>query len=1368
MLKLYKLTTTIALLFVLFLQGQVNISEIYFDTYFNEFSESEHHHHGEFIELYNRSTQSVDLSNWMLLDYSGRGSFTIPQGTTIAAKDFIIIAYGTTSGSYSNDFPILFPSALGKESKIIYQKSIILKNGREGITLLDNQGSYKDEIRYTLDQTCRESIGNSFCYKSTISNSGGDIITTAIDTRYTKSLQRKSFDDKTLIVEQQATPFNLIFTDSDSGNGGNPPSNGGATFSNENYIYTRTYLEPTLVTDDSKKKIEEITYFDGLGRPKQNIGIKATPLGNDLVTPIGYDEFGRQTKNYLSLPQSSSGNGMINNSPETTYYTNNYPSAKLYSEKKLELSPLDRLQEQGFPGTDWNIGSAHSQKFEYDLNDEIIDKVKSYKVTTAWQNNSYNKISTIYVHNLGSNVLYKNKITDEDGNVTIEFKNGLGQTILIRKNDGIEDADTYYVYNEYSQLVMVIPPLASKVFKSYIGVTLATSDPIIQNLCYLYNYDVNDRLVEKKLPGKGWEYMVYDKQERLVASQDANMRENNQWLFTKYDLYGRVAYTGISTGGTRTVEQTNADSALANFVERKPVVGFTQNGLGVYYGNPTGLTTYPTVISTLLSVNYYDTYPVGTPSMAYQLISQNDLLTDNFTVAKNTKGLATASLVKNIENDNWTKNYSWYDQKGRAVSAYSQNHIGGNTRTETELDFSGIPQKTYTYHKRLSTDTEIVIKERYEYDNQKRLLKQYHQVNTNAEELLTNNEYNELGQLKNKKVGGVATATTPLQIVDYKYNIRGWMTQINDLANLGTDLFGYNVNYNTLDNRFSGTAKYNGNIAQITWKTNYANSDKKLRNYSYSYDKLNRLLSADYDAYDDVTTSSTSEKSFYNESLTYDINGNIITLKRFSNPASGNTPQKIDDLIYNYENNNYSNRLSKITLPVGELNNSFGYDALQNEFSYDANGNMSKHLDRKISSILYNYLNLPYQITQTLGNTNFVYRADGLKVKKTFAGKVTDYLDGFQYETVGATTVLQFLPTNEGYYDFVNNRYVYNYADHLGNVRLSYYKNASSGELNVIEESNYYPFGLKHSGYNTLVGNSAYKIGYNGKELQSEIQMYDYGARFYMPDIGRWTTIDPLAEFQRKINPYAYCYNNPVNFYDPTGMIGEGTDPDPNKVYNAKKDIETVYLVGKAKKNSGWNTFLNVAEWIPIAGNFVTIGRGLYEGDYKQVAIGVVFLAVDVATAGEGSTIIKLGEKAAQEAIEVSAKDALKVAAQDEAKDLAESALEEVAEQTVVHGNSAKSLKSSGNYELKFESGKTYNGVGNEKRMEKSIKRIEKEYGDKLVEKTFKPASNKKLAYIREHIGIRNNGGASKLMEKNYNRINSPGKKIYESIKNAK
>jgi len=259
---------------------------------------------------------------------------------------------------------------------------------------------------------------------------------------------------------------------------------------------------------------------------------------------------------------------------------------------------------------------------------------------------------------------------------------------------------------------------------------------------------------------------------------------------------------------------------------------------------------------------------------------------------------------------------------------------------------------------------------------------------------------------------------------------------------------------------------------------------------------------------------------------------------------------------------------------------------------------MTSHLDKGISSIQYNFLNLPKQVTQNAQVTNYIYRADGVKVKKLFGNLETNYLDGLQYKSTKSSEgpndggfviddpdeipviKLRIIPTSEGYYDDLLSQYVYNYTDHLGNIRLSYtdtnrdgsiqprryqgmtctfspagnvcYKTWKPGE--ITEVNNYYPFGLLHN-YPGPTQN-AYQYKYNGKELQ-ETGMYDYGARFYMPDIGRWGVHDPLAENSRRWSTYNYAYNNPIRFIDPDGMQNKDVIITGNKSQEALQQLQS-------------------------------------------------------------------------------------------------------------------------------------------------------------------------------------------------------------------
>ncbi|OCK50678.1 hypothetical protein BA768_19375 [Chryseobacterium sp. CBo1] len=865
--------------------------------------------------------------------------------------------------------------------------------------------------------------------------------------------------------------------------------------STENYIYNKNCLN-----DDCSKKTESVQYFDGLGRLKQSVSVKATPEGKDIVVPVEYDNYGRELKSYLPIPQQTTQNGGVYSDPLSVANAV-YGNEKIYAEKIPEASPLGRVLQQKKPGNDWN---NHPATMSYAANS--AGEVKKYTVSTTWVEGRTNSILSLE-GTYPAERLYKTTITDEDGRTNIEFKNKKGQVVLSRRNDGLKDIDTYYIYNEYGHRVYVISPLAAE--------SGLTDQGTVDNLCYQYRYDGWNRLVEKKLPGKGWEWMVYDKQDRLVLSQDAALRSTSNnfakrgWLFTKYDQLGRVVYSGFfANTATRAAMQTALNNMSANAAnnETRSATSFIANGTDIYYTK----NAFPTGSMTVLSINYYDTYPVGSPASPAEIRGQSVLSEDAQANSSSTKTLPTASFIKNIESDSWTKNFLWYDDKARIIKAYTINHMGGYTTKESKLDFAGMPQENYTYHKRTIAVNEITIREIYEYDENNRVKKHWHQVNNQISELLTENVYNELSQIVNKKTG------SGLQNIDYTYNLHGSLTKINDPTMLNGKLFGYEIRYHNPSNTSAASAKFNGSITEVDWKT--AN-DEVLRRYSYQYDHFDRLLKGTYSE----TSVSVPHNDLFNESQSYDSNGNIVSLKRYA-PQGTTTPMLIDNLSYTYS----GNQLMKVQDITENLS---GYPIGGNNLSYDVNGNMTSHVDKGISSIQYNFLNLATVVVTGGQSVQYYYSADGTKVKKTSSGKTVDYLGDFQYDN----GVLQFFSTGEGYYDFANTRYVYNYTDNLGNIRLSYTKN-TVGVPQILEENNYYPFGMKHQGYNSgSTSNTSFTYNYNGKEMQIETGMIDYGWRQYIPELGRWNGIDQLAESYISTSTYSYVSNNPIMRFDVDG-----------------------------------------------------------------------------------------------------------------------------------------------------------------------------------------------------------------------------------------
>ncbi|MDR6160276.1 RHS repeat-associated protein [Chryseobacterium sp. SLBN-27] len=916
--------------------------------------------------------------------------------------------------------------------------------------------------------------------------------------------------------------------------------------SNENYTYSRTYLEPVTVSQSNAKQIQGVQYFDGLGRTKQSIAIKGSPNGKDLIIHSEYDNNGRQTKSYLPLPlDTQNGAYQINiSSGEINSY---YGVPNAYSEILLEKSPLQRIEKSASPGTDWQIDGNHTKKTDYRTNAE--NTVKRYRAITTWNPaTQLNDISLDIAPNDGYttngfyniNTLFRYISIDEDGNQIETYTNSSKQKILVRqinkKTNGItENLDTYYVYDTYGNLSFIIPPKAS---------VTSLVPAILDNLCYQYKYDKYNRLVEKKLPGTGWIYIVYDKQDRPILVQDANLRNTNNnfqnkgWVFTKYDKFGRVVYSGFfSNTSTRIQMQTEINNMSVNILnnESYSTTPFSQNGIDVYYSKA----AFPTGIMTILNVNYFDTYPVNAPAQPPQIKNQTTLpssptnyTSNGISSIRSTKSLPTASYVKNVENDNWSSSFIWYDSLGRVIGSNNKNHLGGFTNIESLLDFSGKIIETNTNHSKNTSNIEFNVKDRYVYNDHGFIAQHYQKINSNSEELLTDYSYNDLGQIINKKVGN------NLQNINYQYNIRGWLTGINSdkITNLGNTLFAYKIKYNSVEgvespNNFDSSLKvkpkYNGGISETDWKT-AAGSNEPLRRYGYVYDGADRVRAGLFQ----IDTNPYSKE--YSEIIDYDLNGNISSLHRTGSMVNS-IAEVMDDLTYSYDGNKLSyieesgsgNALSGYPLGIGQ----------GQTINYDANGNMVSHLDKGITSISYNFLNLPVTIKNTSNSeVKFIYTAAGVKARKIDNSEITDYLGNFQYTVSNGVQTSFVLINEEGYFDFVNNRYVYQYKDHLGNIRISYTRN-QNGVASILEENNYYTFGLKHSGYNIGdITNNKYKPLYNGKELLSNGNL-DYGWRHYMPDLGRWGNMDQFSEAYHSTSPYAYVLNNPSNMFDPDGRL---------------------------------------------------------------------------------------------------------------------------------------------------------------------------------------------------------------------------------------
>lgn len=863
-----------------------------------------------------------------------------------------------------------------------------------------------------------------------------------------------------------------------------PPS------TDQNFVRSEKILVPSITQESQIPPLSVIqkntiySYIDGLGRKSQDILLKGSPSLVDAVTPYAYDATGRMSLEYLPYTANQS-NGAFQSSAvgnQLGFYSNAPTSVvndtRPFKENVFESSPLNRVTNVFGAGLAWKDGTVSKSISSFSKINTQAEGIVKWKHFVA----GLPEKDGLYL----DNQLLVQETTDEDGKISKVYKNLRDQTILTREGDGANWFDTYYLYTSSGLLSLVIQPEGVSRLAAEFDQVSSDKQSFVNRWCFQYQYDDEQRMVAKRIPGwapNEWNYTVYDQWNRVVLTQTPAQKTRNEWLFNKYDRFNRSVITGLlNSASDRATLQLNVNSYY---------ISNPTNRFELEVNSATGYTldkNYPVnpSESSLLSISYFDNYDFLSyagwdaegPNANYNFVNIAGFPQTNIDpllseIMSSVKGYVTGAKVRVLNSTQWLNSVTYYDKKYRSIQSILENTVGGRDRTISKVDFTGRVLKTENLH--ISNVTSVTTLREFDYDHIGRPTTIYQTTNGEQRTLLASNRYNELGQLIEKNIHSTNNGTNFLQSVDMRYNIRGWLTSINNSAltndgatnNDSNDLFGIELLYNpNTPPSISGypTAGgfvpklYSGDITAVKWKTDIKQPGQTPQEqiYGFEYDKIDRFKKAYY-ASNNAGTWST-DAGLYNEAIkSYDRNGNIQGIERQGKVEGVSAP--IDNTTYGY---NYTGALpsfggiSNRLLSIADAGNTYGFKdgaaQLSEEYQYDASGNLIFDSNKGISSISYNYLNLPVVIAFTrpgavVDRIIYTYNATGSKLRTevykngtssangTLVWK-TDYVAEIQYDN----NQLSFMATPEG--RVVNNggnyEYEYFYKDHQSNTRMVY------------------------------------------------------------------------------------------------------------------------------------------------------------------------------------------------------------------------------------------------------------------------------------------------------------------------------------------
>ena len=455
---------------------------------------------------------------------------------------------------------------------------------------------------------------------------------------------------------------------------------------------------------------------------------------------------------------------------------------------------------------------------------------------------------------------------DEDNHVRYEFTDKEGRIVLTRSINGNEGMDdTYYIYDIFGNLRVVLPPMCSANF--YSG-SLTDSASVLSDYAFLYKYDTRNRCIGKKQPGCEWVELVYDRCDRLIFTQNGKERANNEWAFHLEDLSGRSVLTGVYLG-TPDFQNCASEDIYAEFTSNtdSPYYGYTIYGLQNHYLD-------------IQQVYFYDTYeyqnllPDSLSSLWYVFDNNYGERYENSQSSPHCKEQLTGSIVRILGTEEYQYASYYYDYYHNLIQE-RKTTSGGNKKVNKSL-FNILKQP-------VSVRSEYeggVLNKLYSYDRAGRLIHERHcVVSKDTVDLLYG--YDKLGRLKRlERIHGKDSVIT-----ENAYNIRSWLPGIDSNA-------GFVEQLHYVDGL--GIPCYNGNISSMTWEV-----DGMKRGYKFMYDGRSRLLRAVYGEGEGLNVN----QDLFNEEITgYDKNGNILGIKRCGK-RSEDEYGLIDNLVMSYNGN---------------------------------------------------------------------------------------------------------------------------------------------------------------------------------------------------------------------------------------------------------------------------------------------------------------------------------------------------------------------------------------------------------------------------------------------------------------------------------